>query len=139
EQISHQSWVCELTQIKRHRRRGTERRQTGSLTHGKKTPAIGCEMNMSKELKKDWLPKLQARYARRHREGKSRMLDELCDDYQYERKYAIKLLSGGLAPVSGRVHPGPERRYEEIESVVQFIWLRAEQPCGMRLVPILRQ
>src|SRR5256714_7634858 len=96
-------------------------------------------MNMSKELKKDWLPKLQARYARRHREGKSRMLDELCEDYQYERKYAIKLLSGGLAPALGRVHPGPERRYEEIESVVQFIWLRAEQPCGKRLVPILRQ
>src|SRR5438445_7707609 len=96
-------------------------------------------MNMSKKLKKDWLPKLQARYARRNREGKSRMLDELCDDYQYERKYAIKLLSGGLAPACGRVHPGPERRYEGIESVVQFIWLRAEQPCGKRLVTILLQ
>jgi hypothetical protein len=39
-------------------------------------------MNMSKALKKDWLPKLQARYALRNREGKTRMLDELCDDYQ---------------------------------------------------------
>ena len=96
-------------------------------------------MNMSKELKKDWLPKLQARYARRHREGKSRMLDELCEDYKYERKYAIKLLSGGLAPAAGRARPGPERRYVEIESVVQYIWLKAEQPCGKRLVPILRQ
>jgi len=36
-------------------------------------------MNMSKELKVDWLPKLQARYARRNREGKGRMLDELCE------------------------------------------------------------
>jgi hypothetical protein len=96
-------------------------------------------MNMSKELKADWLPKLQGRYLRRNREGKSRMLDELCDDYQYERKYAIKLLSGGLAVASGRVHPGPERRYGEIQSVVQYIWLAAEQPCGKRLVPILRQ
>jgi hypothetical protein len=96
-------------------------------------------MNMSKALKKDWLPKLQARYARRHREGKSRMLDELCEDYKYERKYAIKLLSGGLAPAAGRARPGPERRYVEIESVVQYIWLKAEQPCGKRLVPILRQ
>jgi len=96
-------------------------------------------MNMSKELKRDWLPKLQARYARRNREGKSRMLDELCEDYQYERKYAIKLLSGRLAPASGRVHPGPERRYEEIQPVVKYIWLAAEQPCGKRLVPILRQ
>src|SRR5260370_21971558 len=96
-------------------------------------------MNMSKELKKDWLPKLQARYARRNREGKSRMLDELCEDYRYERKYAIKLLKGSLSPPSGRVHPGPERQYEVIEPVVRYVWLKAEQPCGKRLVPILRQ
>jgi hypothetical protein len=96
-------------------------------------------MNMSKELKKDWLPKLQGRYARRNREGKSRMLDELCEDYEYERKYAIKLLRGGLPPASGRVHPGPEPRYAVIEPVVRQVWLTAEQPCGKRLVPILGQ
>jgi hypothetical protein len=96
-------------------------------------------MSMSKELKKEWLPKLQERYGRRNRAGKSRMLDELCADYQYERKYAIKLLSGGLPPAAGKVHPGPERRYDEIQSVVQYIWVKAEQPCGKRLVPILRQ
>ena len=96
-------------------------------------------MNMSKELKKDWLPKLQERYARRNREGKTRMIDELCADYHYERKYAIKLLSGGLPAAAGKAHPGPERRYDEIESLVKYIWLKAEQPCGKRLVPILRQ
>lgn len=96
-------------------------------------------MNMSKALKKDWLPKLQARYARRDREGRTRMLDELCDDYEYERKYASKLLGGGLAPGSGKPPPGPERRYEGIQSVVKSIWLAAEQPCGKRLVPILAQ
>src|SRR5487761_2140941 len=96
-------------------------------------------MNMSKELKKDWLPKLQLRYARRNREGKSRMLDELCADYEYERKYAIKLLCGGLPAPGGRVHPGPELKYGLIEPVVRQVWLTAEQPCGKRLVPILRQ
>jgi hypothetical protein len=96
-------------------------------------------MNMSKELKTDWLPKLRVRYGRRNRAGKSRMLDELCEDYEYERKYAIKLLSDGLPAPSGRVHPGPERLYEVIEPVVKHIWLTAEQPCGKRLVPILRQ
>src|ERR1039457_1317485 len=96
-------------------------------------------MNMSRELKMDWLPKLQERYTRRNREGKSRMLDELCEDFKYERKYAIKLLGGGLPGVSGRVHSGPERLYEVIEPVVRHIWLNAEQPCGKRLVPILRQ
>src|SRR5271169_1984164 len=96
-------------------------------------------MNMSRELKKEWLPKFQARYGRRNREGKSRMLDELCEDYEYDRKYAIKLLSGGLPTAAGKVRPGPERRYGEIQPVVQYIWLQAEQPCGKRLVPILRQ
>jgi hypothetical protein len=96
-------------------------------------------MNMSKELKKEWLAKLLVRYASRGREGKSRMLDELCEDYEYERKYAIKLLGGVVPPGSGRVHPGPEKIYGEIKTVVEYIWLKAEQPCGKRLVPILRQ
>ena len=96
-------------------------------------------MNMSKELKKDWLPKLQQRYAGRQREGRSRMLDELCEDYEYERKYAIKLLGGNVRAGPGRAPPGPERQYQGIEPVVRQIWLSAEQPCGKRLVPILRQ
>jgi hypothetical protein len=96
-------------------------------------------MNMSQELKREWLPKLQARYSRRNREGKSRMLDELCEDYEYDRKYAIKLLGGDLPPPSGRAHPGPPSLYAVIEPIVRQIWLSAEQPCGKRLVPILRQ
>src|SRR5260221_13299450 len=96
-------------------------------------------MNMSQELKSQWLPKAQVRYSRRNREGKSRMLDELCEDYHYERKYAIKLLSGTLAPPSGRAHPGPERGYELVEKVVGKVWLTAEQTSGKPLVPMLRQ
>ena len=96
-------------------------------------------MHMSEELKKECLAKLIGRYARRNREGKGRMLDELCEDFGYERKYAIKLLGAGLPTGSGRVHAGPERRYEGIEPVVRQIWLSAEQPCGKRLVPILHQ
>lgn len=49
-------------------------------------------MNMSQAIKTDLLPKLRARYERRSRAGKTRILDELCEDYGYERKYAIKLL-----------------------------------------------
>jgi len=96
-------------------------------------------MNMSKELKNDWLPKLRIRYARRNHEGKIQMLNELCEDYHYERKYAIKLLRGNLPVPSGRAHPGPERQYAVVEPVVRQIWLTAEQPCGKRLAPVLRQ
>ena len=96
-------------------------------------------MNMSQEMKSEWLPKARARYARRSREGKSRMLTELCEDHGYERKYAIKLVTGALPVPSGRAHPGPERRYAVVEPVVRQVWLTAEQPCGKRLAPILRQ
>ena len=94
-------------------------------------------MNMTKAIKDDLLPKLRARYARRQREGKTRMLDELCEDYGYERKYASKLLGDAVPAPRGRTHPGPARQYERIEPVVRAIWLAAEQPCGKRLAPAL--
>jgi len=94
-------------------------------------------MNMSRDIKEDLLPRLQARYAGRGREGRSRMLDELCHDYHYDRKYAIKLLRGSLPAPSGRKKPGPSRQYAVIEPVVRTIWLAAEQPCGKRLAPAL--
>jgi hypothetical protein len=96
-------------------------------------------MNMSQELKESWLPKLRARYGRRNREGKSGMLDELCEDYGYERKYAIKLLGDSLPMASGRRRPGPEPQYGLIEPIVRQMWVASEQPCGKRLVPILKQ
>jgi len=96
-------------------------------------------MNMSQELKKTMLSKLQSRYGRRNREGKSRMLNELCEDYGYERKYAIKLLGDSLPAASGIPVPGPEPQYGLIEPIVRRVWLAAEQPCGKRLVPILKQ
>ena len=94
-------------------------------------------MNMNRTIKDDLLPKLRDRYARRNREGKTRMLDELCEDYDYERKYAIKLLGDTVPAPSGRAHPGPEPRYTLIEPVVRVIWLASEQPCGKRLAPAL--
>lgn len=89
------------------------------------------------EIKEDLLARLKSRYARRGREGRSRMLDELCQDYHYERKYAIKLLGGALPPPSGRKKPGPEPKYAALEPIVRTIWLAAEQPCGKRLAPAL--
>ena len=85
---------------------------------------------MSANLKDDLLPKLRARYQQRGRAGKTRMLDELCEDHGYERKYAIKLLRETVPAPSGRAHPGPAPRYALIEPVVRTIWLAAERPCG---------
>ena len=83
------------------------------------------------------LQKLRRRYAARGKEAKSRLLDEFCEHYGYERKYAIKLLCHRLPPAQAQSPPGPLPRYEPILEVVSTIWRAAEQLCGKRLAPAL--
>lgn len=83
------------------------------------------------------LHRLRRRYAGRGKEGKSRLLDEFCDHYGYERKYAIKLLGPAPAPAPEQFRPGPEPKYEAIQDIVTRIWTCAEQLCGKRLAPAL--
>src|SRR5262245_39979060 len=63
------------------------------------------------------------------------MLDELCEQYSYHRKHAIRLLNG--AAVARKSPPGPQRQYEPIRQLVERIWAAGEQPCGKRLVQML--
>src|SRR5512144_1437224 len=88
--------------------------------------------NISRE---EQLEKLRARYVGRGPEGRSRMLDELCEQYGYHRKHVIRLLNGAAGP--RRCPPGPERQYEGIAQLVERIWVAGEQPCGKRLVQML--
>jgi len=83
------------------------------------------------------LERLRARYAGRGREGRSQMLDEICAEQGYTRKYAIRLLRGTAPEASGRKSPGPPVRYDGIRGVLADIWRAAEQPCGKRLVEAL--
>jgi hypothetical protein len=71
----------------------------------------------------------------RGKEGKSRLIDEVCEQFGYSRKHAIKLLNAkagwGGDPSVGKGRPptyGPE-----VESVLYEIWRHGEQPCGKRL------
>ena len=91
-------------------------------------------MNLTR---KEQLAKLQARYASRGRRGKSRMLDEICEQYGYDRKYAIKLLAGWKSFGVGAHRPGPPCRYEPIREVAVRIWQQGEKMCGKRLVAAL--
>ena len=49
---------------------------------------------MSQKVREEMLPRLRQRYLERGRQGRSRMLDEVCEQFGYDRKHAIKLLSG---------------------------------------------
>jgi len=83
------------------------------------------------------LLRLRARYARRGKQGKSRLLDELCEQYRYSRKHAIKLLRDTTPKPPRRRRGGVPPRYQPIREVIDRIWGAAEQPCGKRLVEAL--
>ena len=50
---------------------------------------------MSAKSRKEVLEQARQRYGKRGREGRSRLLDEVCELCGYERKYAIKVLIKG--------------------------------------------
>ena len=88
--------------------------------------------NISRE---EQLQKLRKRYAGRGSEGKSRILNELCEQHGYHRKHAIRLLNGAV--LTRKSPPGPPRQYEGLAELVERIWVAGEQPCGKRLVQML--
>lgn len=95
---------------------------------------------MSQKVREEMLPRLHQRYAGRGPEGRSKMLDELCEQFGYSRKHAIKLLNakagwgGSPAVRKGR----PPVYGSEVTEVLWRIWQMAEEPCGKRLAAVLR-
>ena len=85
--------------------------------------------------REEQLERLRQRYGQRRPEGKRRIIDQLCEEYGYHRKHAIRLLNGRAQPKFSP--PGPEPQYEPILEVVERIWAAGEQPCGKRLAPML--
>jgi hypothetical protein len=91
---------------------------------------------MSARSRKEVLEQARQRYAKRGREGRSRLLNEVCELCGYERKYAIKVLSGKRAIVGSNGHKrgGSQTIYGVAErEIIKAIWLAAEKPCGKRL------
>jgi hypothetical protein len=91
---------------------------------------------MSQLSQKEYLAKMRWRYAQRAREGKSRLLDEVCALCGCVRKHAIKLMNRAEPPL--RCKAGRKPVYaREVVAVIKFIWLGSEQPCGKRLKELL--
>ncbi len=67
-----------------------------------------------------------------------RLIDELCSVCGYERKYAIKVLTGNRSGPRGLRRGGGRRRYDTtIGQVAAAIWKPADYPCGKRLAALL--
>ena len=99
-------------------------------------PILGA-MKMKELSRTEQLEKWRGIYKQRNPEGKTRILDELCEQYGYHRKHAIRLMNGAVEPGPRNIRAGPEPRYEPIRLVLEAIWKASEQLCGKRLVEAL--
>ncbi len=95
---------------------------------------------MSRSTREELLPRLRQRYVNRGRKGRSLLVDEVCEQWGYSRKHALKLLNGkaGWGGDPDRVQGRPVVYGPEVKVVVGQIWLAAEQVCGKRLKALLK-
>ena len=97
---------------------------------------------MSQKSRQEMLEPARERYGRRGRQGRSRLLDEVCALCGYERKHALKVLGGSRGHcrpwwsargIFAGLRRGPEH------AVLKKIWLAAEQPCGSCVRQVLQK
>jgi len=93
---------------------------------------------MSGKSKWDYLKAIHGRYRKASKPLRSRILDEFCQVCGYNRKYAIRLLSGP-APQRNNI-PSRGRRPTYAAKVIgalTAIWQAAGYPCSARLKALL--
>lgn len=88
---------------------------------------------MGKVSKKEYLAAIRWRYREAGRKEKSRILAEFCANCEYNRKYAIRILSAKAKPAKGR--SGPRPVYDALVILhLKALWLATDQMCSKKLV-----
>ncbi len=92
---------------------------------------------MGKQGKQEYLQAILKRYRLADKKEKQAILDEFCEVCEYNRKYAIRLLSRGDVPVQCPQNrsAGRPRRYDDpvILEALKRIWSMLNLPCSKRL------
>jgi hypothetical protein len=95
-------------------------------------------MEMSMPSRQEVVAVLVRKYQGAGRKHRRKLIDELCSVCGYERKYAIKVLSGGRPGPRGLARGGGKRVYDAaVAKVAAGIWKTADYPCGKRLAAML--
>jgi hypothetical protein len=93
---------------------------------------------MSMETRREVVERARRRYRRAGRRYRRVLIEELRRVCGYERKYAIKVLTGNRPGPGARPHRGRGRVYgAEEEKILQELWRRSDYPCGKRLVTVV--
>lgn len=96
---------------------------------------------MSKRAKREYLEEIKDRYQQANKRQKKKILDEFCKVCNYNRKYAIRLLSKRIIKKKKRKVVGSPRKYNktEIYEFLRTTWKAANLPCSKRLKAMIPQ
>jgi len=84
--------------------------------------------------KRVYLAAVKDRYNKSSKKQKTRILNELCQTLDYNRKHAIKLLSGSLLPRAYKKRIGAPRKYpQEVSEKLAELWRIMGGPCSTTL------
>jgi hypothetical protein len=88
---------------------------------------------MSKSIKNISLELFRRRYCRTNRKGKTKLLDELCDLYGYNRKYLLQVFNGLTR--KQYLRRGPKKKYSEkdLKEPLIKVWLGTDQMGSKKL------
>lgn len=92
---------------------------------------------MSKTSKREYIDAIRERYRMATKRGKQRILDEVCQVCDYNRKYAIRLLNAPphCARARSDSRPGRSPQYTDpdIGRFLKRLWKASNLACGKRL------
>jgi hypothetical protein len=91
---------------------------------------------MSQDLKEEIITKLRLRYQESGKKEKGLILDELCANFEYNRKYAVRLLRGKKLRIErkrGRKNVYSDKAIGHLKK----LWLLMDQLCSKNLVAAL--
>jgi len=93
---------------------------------------------LGRQSRWDYLRRIHGRYRRAGREERSRILDEFCAVAGYNRKYAIRLLSGPPPELRPRKRRPRRPSYgDKVITVLLAVWEAAGYPWSVRLKALL--
>jgi hypothetical protein len=96
---------------------------------------------MSPTSKYEYLAAIKPRYRNASRSEKQIILDEFCRVYDYNRKYAIRLINTKSTKINVKnlSKRGRKKQYDNqlILEVLTELWITTNLPCSKRLKEII--
>lgn len=97
---------------------------------------------MTTMTKKELVKTTKTRYLKAEKKEKTKILDELCANAGWNRKYSIRILGAGYeyqrVECVGRKRKTPIYGSETLLPAIK-IWEMLDYPCGQRLQPVLKE